>query len=163
MPNIIIDKKLIVSQLIENLELDLKGLSEVATSAKEYVTDGDVKPDGKYDTRAIEASYLAGAQEKRVEEIKLDIQMLKDLELHPSSTIQLGSLAKIKFQNQNIVRWYFISSTAGGSMLNLNGNSILVISVFSPIGNAALNLEPGDTFEVETPTGSRQYLILEIN
>jgi transcription elongation GreA/GreB family factor len=161
MPNIIFDKKLIVSQLIENLELDLKGLSEVATSAKEYVTDGDVKPDGKYDTRAIEASYLAGAQEKRVEEIKLDIQMLKDLELHPSTRIQLGSLARINFQDLD--RCYFISSTAGGSILNLNGNSILVISVFSPIGNAALNLEPGDSFEVETPTGSRQYLIVEIN
>jgi len=156
----IIDKKLIVSQLVQSLEHDLLVLSEAAHSAKEYVTEGDVKSEGKYDTRAIEASYLAGAQEKRVEEIKLDIQMLKDLELHPSNTIQLGSLAKIKFQN--VERWYFISSTAGGSMVNVEGTSVLVISVFSPIGNAALNLEAADTFEVETPTGTRNYQIIEV-
>ncbi len=155
-----LDKKLIVSQLIEHLEADLKSLEEVAHSAKEYVTDGDVKPEGKYDTRAIEASYLAGAQEKRVEEIKLDIQMLKDLELHPTKTAQLGSLVKINYNKED--RFYFITSTAGGSIVNLNGSSILVISVFSPIGNAILNLEADDTFEVETPSGIRLYTIKEI-
>ena len=155
-----IDKNLIVSQLVQQLESDLCALEEVAHSSKEYVTDGDVKPEGKYDTRAIEASYLAGAQEKRVEEIKLDLQMLKDLELHPSSSAQLGSLVKIKFNNED--RLYFISSTAGGSIVNINGTTVLVISVFSPIGSEILNLEANDAFEVETPGGSRHYQVVAV-
>lgn len=155
-----IDKNLIVSQLVQQLERDLNVLEEVAQSSKEYVTDGDVKSEGKYDTRAIEASYLAGAQEKRVEEIKLDIQMLKDLELHPSSTAQLGSLVKIKFNNED--RLYFISSTAGGSIVDIQGTTVLVISVFSPIGSEILNLGANDSFEVETPGGSRHYQIVAV-
>jgi transcription elongation GreA/GreB family factor len=155
-----LDKKLIVSQLIHQLELDLSALTEVAHSAKEYVTAGDVKSDGKYDTRAIEASYLAGAQEKRVEEIKLDIQMLKDLELHPTTTAQLGSLVKIKLKNDE--RFYFISSTAGGSIVDINGTAVLVISVFSPIGSEVLNLSADNSFEVETPAGIRHYLVTAV-
>ena len=155
-----LDKKLIVSQLIERLDQDLIKLSEAATSTKEYITDGDVKPEGKYDTRAIEASYLAGAQEKRVEEIKLDIQMLKDLELISTTTIQLGSLAIIKFNNEE--KYYFISSTAGGSIVDVNGTPVLIISVFSPLGSEALNLAAGDSFLVETPTGNRHYEILSV-
>lgn len=155
-----IDKNLIVSQLVQQLEQDLHALEEVAHSSKEYVTDGDVKSEGKYDTRAIEASYLAGAQERRVEEIKLDIQMLKDLELHPSNSAQLGSLVKIKFNNED--KFYFISSTAGGSMVDINGTTILVISVFSPIGSEILNLVANESFEVETPRGSRHYQIVAV-
>jgi transcription elongation GreA/GreB family factor len=155
-----LDKKLIVSQLIQQLEIDLEALEIAAHSTKEYVTDGDVKSEGKYDTRAIEASYLAGAQEKRVEEIKLDIQMLKDLELHPTTAAQLGSLVKIKFNNEE--RMYFISSTGGGSLVNINGTAILVISVFSPIGSEVLNLSQSDSFEVETPAGIRHYQITAV-
>jgi transcription elongation GreA/GreB family factor len=156
-----LDKNLIVSQLVRQLEIDLNALEAAAHSTKEYVTDGDVKSEGKYDTRAIEASYLAGAQEKRVEEIKLDIQMLKDLELHQTSVVQLGSLVKIKLNNDE--RWYFISSTAGGSIVDINGTIVLVISVFSPLGSEVLHLSKDDTFEVETPGGVRHYLITEVN
>jgi hypothetical protein len=98
-----LDKKLILDQLIENLEADLSAITVAAKTSHDYVTSGDVKSDGKYDTRAIEAAYLAGAQEKRVEEIKLDLQMLKDLELGSSPTIQLGSLAQIKYKNSFII------------------------------------------------------------
>ena len=155
-----LDKKLIVSQLVQQLEVDLRALEAAAHSTKEYVTDGDVKSEGKYDTRAIEASYLAGAQEKRVEEIKLDIQMLKDLELHPTMTAQLGSLVKIKFNNED--RLYFISSTAGGSIVDIEGTAVLVISVFSPIGSEVLNLSKSDSFEVETPAGTRHYQVMNV-
>jgi transcription elongation GreA/GreB family factor len=152
-----LDKKLIVDVLVERMERDLSSMEEVAHATKDYVVDGDLKSDGKYDTRAIEAAYLAGAQEKRVEEIKLDIQMLKDLELQATTTVQLGSLALINLNK--VERWYFLSSTAGGSMVEVNGTSVLVISVFSPIGNEAINLSAGDTFDLETPTGMRHYEI----
>jgi transcription elongation GreA/GreB family factor len=156
-----LDKKLIVDQLIQRLELDLTALEEVAHSTKDYVIDGDIKSEGKYDTRAIEASYLAGAQEKRVEEIKLDIQMLKDLELHPTSNVQLGSIIRIRLNKDE--RFYFLSSTAGGSIVDVNGIPVLVISVFSPIGSEALNLSAGDSFEVETPAGTRLYEITAVS
>lgn len=158
-----ISKKKIVESLIEKLNSELSEVESAARSTRDLATADDLKSEGKYDTRAIEASYLASAQNKRVEEIKLDIQMLEDLEIHvetPSAKLQLGSLGLISCNGQE--RLYFISSTSGGSMLMIDNNPILVISVFSPIGDAALGLGEGESFEVETPKEIRQYEIIQI-
>ena len=157
-----INKKLIIQKLIENFQQELVLVEAAAKSTKDLVTADDLKSEGKYDTRAIEAGYLASAQNKRVEEIKLDIQMLEEIELPeiPSNTLQLGSLGLISCNNQQ--RYYFLSSTSGGSILMIEGHAILVISVFSPIGNEALGLTAGEIFEVETPKETRTYKVIEV-
>ncbi len=155
-----LDKKLILQGLIDNLRHELKEVESAAIASKDLVTQGDLKSDGKYDTRAIEASYLAGAQLKRVEEIKIDIQMLEEIELQNSTKIQMGSLALIEYKGQE--RYYFLTSTSGGTLLTIDGQPVLVISVFSPIGNEALGLSEGEIFEVETPKEMRQYKVLKV-
>ena len=155
-----LDKKIILETLLENLRKELKDVESAANSTKDLANADDLKSEGKYDTRAIEASYLASAQQKRVEEIKIDIQMLEDLEIHPSTQLQMGSLALLEYNNQS--RYYFLTSTSGGTMLTINGQAVLVISVFSPIGNEALGLKKGESFEVETPKELRNYKILEV-
>jgi len=161
--NVVIDKKKIVGDLLDKLNFELKEIEKAAQAAHELATQGDVKSEGKYDTRAIEASYLAGAQAKRVEEIKLDIQMLEDIniDLPASKQMQLGSLGLFSCNGQD--RLYFLSSTSGGTILVQNNHTILIISVFSPIGDAALGLSVGDSFEVETPKEVREYHIKEIH
>nr|BDT27160.1 GreA/GreB family elongation factor [Bacteriovorax sp. HI3] len=157
-----IDKKKIVEVLIEKLNTELKEVEGAAKSTRDLAVAPDLKSEGKYDTRAIEAGYLASAQNKRVEEIKMDIQMLEDLvtQIEPASKLQLGSLGLIDCNGQK--RLYFLSTTSGGSMLMIDNYPILVISVFSPIGDAALGLGAGESFEVETPKETRQYEIVEV-
>lgn len=155
-----IDKKLILEKLIENLQKELSEVEAAAKSARDLATQDDLKSEGKYDTRAIEASYLASAQLKRVEEIKLDIQMLEETEVQNSKKLQMGSLALIEYKGNE--RFYFLTSTSGGTMITVNGQTILVISVFSPLGNGALGLEAGESFEVETPKELRTYKILKV-
>jgi hypothetical protein len=159
----LINKKKIVEQLIEKLNSELIEVESAAKSTRDLATADDLKSEGKYDTRAIEASYLASAQNKRVEEIKLDIQMLEDLsvQIESSTKLQLGSLGLIRCNQQE--RYYFLSSTSGGSMLMIDNQPILVISVFSPIGDAALGLGAGESFEVETPKEIRSYEVLEVH
>lgn len=155
-----LNKKLILDTLIENLKKELSEVESAANSTRVLATADDLKSEGKYDTRAIEASYLAGAQAKRVEEIKLDIQMLEETELQDSPKLQMGSLALIEHNNQK--RYYFLTSTSGGTMLTIDGQPVLVISVFSPLGSEALGLTQGESFEVETPKETRNYTILEV-
>jgi transcription elongation GreA/GreB family factor len=157
---IMVDKKLILQNLIDNLRHELTELETAANSARAEAIQDDYKAESKYDTRAIEASYLAGAQQKRVEEIKIDIQMLEEIEIKPSLKIQMGSLVLIEFNNQ--ARLYFLTSTSGGTMLTIDDQLILVISVFSPLGNEALGLSAGESFEVETPKAMRTYKILNV-
>ena len=99
--------------------------------------------------------------EELVEELKIDLQMIKDLEIeHRSNHIELGCLAR--FKQNNLSKLYFLSSALGGTILNINDQVILVISVFSPIGSEALNLSAGDIFELETPKETKTFTIEEI-
>lgn len=156
-----IDKKIILQKLIEKLRLELLEVENAAQSTRDLVTSDDLKSEGKYDTRAIEASYLASAQLKRVDEIKTDIQMLEEIELMDSHKLQMGSLALLEHKGHQ--RYYFLTSTSGGAMVTVGDETILVISVFSPLGNEALGLMAGENFEVETPKESRTYKIISVS
>jgi transcription elongation GreA/GreB family factor len=157
-------KDLIKKALIEKVDLELKALEAAAQTTKDYVQDGDLKSDGKYDTRGIEAGYLAGAQMKRLEELKLEKQMLEEIPLGEfSAQDEIGIGALVEIELNGITRKYFLATTAGGTMLNIEGQGILVISVFSPIGDAIVDQKVGDEFELETPQGKRSYTIVSVS
>jgi transcription elongation GreA/GreB family factor len=157
-------KKEILAQLKSAIEAEQTSLLMAGEATADYARDGDVKSDGKYDTRGIEAGYLAGAQLKRAEELKLELQMIEEMPVKDFSAdevVGLGALVEIEFKN--VGRTYFICTTAGGTMLNINGLGILVISVFSPIGDAVLGLKVGDEFELETPQEVRVYKVKKLS
>jgi transcription elongation GreA/GreB family factor len=154
-------KEKIIDQLIHKVERELSGLKESFQSSRNLATDQEFKAEGKYDTRALEASYLASAEAKRVEELKLELQILTDVELNASQRlgeISLGALVELSFNNQ--LRKYFLIPTSGGTMIEVEGETILVVSVFSPIGNALMGLKRGDEFEIETPKQNRCYKVI---
>ena len=155
------NKKNLLLKLIENLNNELDKAKEAYETAKFMTQDPEAKAESKWDTRSIEAGYLAGAQKKRVDELEMDVKMIEELagEKHSKKkTVAIGSLVDIKFNGN--VRKYFIAPTAGGTMVNIGGNIALVISVFSPIGNGVLDLEAGDSFEVEMKDGNREYEVI---
>jgi transcription elongation GreA/GreB family factor len=98
---------------------------------------------------------------RKHQELKLEIQILEEVDIDQSQKlgeISIGALVELEHSNQR--RKYFLIPTAGGTILNVNGEAILVVSVFSPIGDALLGLKAGDDFEVETPKETRNYQIL---
>ena len=155
------NKKKILEHLIDTLNTELTKSKEAYETAKNLTQEPDFKAESKWDTRSIEAGYLAGAQKKRVDELEMDVKMIEELceESHKKKkTIGIGSLVDIEFNGQT--RKYFIAPTAGGTMVNIDGEIALVISVFSPIGNGVLDLVEGDSFEVEMKGGNREYEVI---
>ncbi len=158
-----IDKGKIVQVLVDNVSGEIESLVSSYEQAHSDACGDEMKSDGKYDTRAVEAGYLVGAQKKRIEELKLEQKMLEAIEVRSFSEndeIAIGALVEIKLNN--LSKNYFLSPTAGGTLLNIDGNPILVISVFSPIGSEALGLTVGDSFELETSGGERCYTVEKI-
>jgi transcription elongation GreA/GreB family factor len=154
-------KEKIISELLRKVRDELSGVQESLDSSKNLATDQEFKAEGKYDTRALEASYLASAESKRVEELKLEIQILQEVDLNASQRlgeISIGALVELSFNHQ--VRKYFLIPTSGGSMIEVEGETVLVVSVFSPVGDALMGLKAGDEFEVETPKENRHYKVL---
>lgn len=154
-------KKQILDELISRARTELAGLEASAKSNRDFATDPEFKAESKYDTRGLEASYLASAEAKRVEELKLEIQILEDVDVDQSKKlgeISIGALVELEHQNQK--RKYFLIPTAGGTIVKVEEEAVLVVSVFSPIGDALMGLKAGDDFDVETPKETRNYQIL---
>ncbi|MGE3610078.1 MAG: GreA/GreB family elongation factor [Bacteriovoracaceae bacterium] len=154
-------KELLLKELINKAKAELSDLEQAALVQKEYATDQEFKSESKYDTRALEASYLASAEAKRVEELKLEIQILEEVDLNQSKRlgeISIGALVELLHQEQK--RFYFLIPTAGGTLLNIQGTPVVVVSVFSPIGDALMGLKAGEDFEVETPRELRSYQVI---
>lgn len=155
-------KEQILNTLKDEVTQELRKIEQAYTTTQNLVKQGDLKSDGKYDTRATEANYLADGQRQRVQELKQELELLDEINIKEGrKQVSIGSLVDIELNGQT--RQYFIAPTAGGKMINIKGEVVLVISVFSPIGDAALSLEVGDEFEVELASGSREYLIKNIN
>lgn len=154
-------KKEILKQLKSTQAEEVKKIKDAYKSTHAHATETELKAEGKYDTRSIEAGYLAGAQLKRVEQAEQELALLEEIDLdHSSETICVGSLVEIQYEE--ILRKYFISSTSGGTMLKLDGEVILVISAFSPLGAEAIGLSEGDEFEVGVGEKLRTYKIRKV-
>jgi transcription elongation GreA/GreB family factor len=156
------DKKLILNMLRNQTLHQLDEAEKAYAKTAEYTKSDDLKAESKYDTRGVEAGMLAGAQRKRVEELKQDLELLDAIPINDESKteIMLGSMVEMEINKNR--RKYFVSSCAGGTLLQVNGEPVLVISVFSPMGVEMVGLSVQDTFILETNSGEREHLILSI-
>jgi transcription elongation GreA/GreB family factor len=154
-------KEALLKELISRASTELIALEAAAKSNRDFATDQEFKAESKYDTRALEASYLASAEAKRVEELKLEIQILEEVDVNASKKlgeISIGALVELEHNKQK--RFYFLIPTAGGTILSVDNTPVVVVSVFSPIGDALIGLKTNDEFEVETPKAHRHYQVL---
>jgi transcription elongation GreA/GreB family factor len=154
-------KQAILNELIGKMKTELSALESASKANREFATDQEFKAESKYDTRALEASYLASAEAKRVEDLKLEIQMLEEVDLDLASKspeVCIGSLVQLKYLEHE--KNYFLIPTSGGTLLSVNNTPVLVVSVFSPLGSALLGLKVGEQFEVETPKENRNYQVI---
>ena len=158
-------KHMIIQKLKENALKTLESANESYKSTMDMATSGELKSDGKYDTRAIETGYLASAQKKRIEELEQEINLIDSIEFTGTKEISIGSLVLMELKSLKSPKkqTYFISSAASGTLLNIDNKAIMVISAFSPLGNEMMGLKAKDSFELETPKEIRTYFIEEVN
>lgn len=154
------NKKLILDKLIAKAKEDLDSAKKSYAVTQTMVQKGDLKSDGKYDTRATEANYLADGQRQRITDLEHEILLLEDIptkDLDKDDEVAIGALTQIEFNG--LTKSYYLSPTAGGTMLDIEGEAVLVISVFSPIGKELIGLKAGESFEVEINQSIREYQI----
>ena len=64
------NKKQIIKSFEEQIAQALSVMTQAALHAHEAATHGESKAEDQYDTRGLEASYLAGAQSRRAMELE---------------------------------------------------------------------------------------------
>lgn len=149
-------KRKIINYLSNIIVTELSSAKTASSEAKSGARDSDIKPDSKWDTRAIEAGYLAGALEKRVLELERDLASLEGINTEPSIKVKIGSLVHVLEDNNEVS--YFISPSRGGDKYQ----DIIIISYKSAKGAAILGLAINDEVEVELPNSTTCISILKI-
>lgn len=151
--------KKIISQLESNLELQLKAAREAHVAA----THEEAVAEDKYDTRGLEASYIAQGQANRAQEIALALEAYRTLELRPFSEddpIRLTALVRLESEEAG-ERTVFLGPEAGGLKVEEGGEILVVITPASPLGRELLGKETGDLVTVPG-RGVREYEILSV-
>lgn len=160
----VMKKSDILHILIDQLKENLNTLVSAALEAKEAATNEESKPENKYDTRGLEASYLAGAQAKRAHELKDAIGRLEKMELQSfkaDDRVQLTALVKVSVDDEE-ERLFFILPFAGGLKVTVGAVEVLVVTPNSPVGQSLLGKAVNDLFEVRTKSKISEYNVVEI-
>lgn len=158
-----IDKKQIIHLALDQLKNNLKVLQNAAQQSYETSIDEENIPEHKYDTLALEASYLAEGQAQRIKSIEEQIKYLMKLSqenLLQHTFIAEGSLVHLVKENGTSL-WIFICKNLGGINITYQGLNITIVSIESPLAKTLMGKEPGDEVEIQNRQ-KQDYEIISI-
>lgn len=156
------NKQALVADILAKLTAELALLTTAALATHAEATDEENKAEDKYDTRGLEASYLAHGQSKAAEEAAQAVSQFQALPVRdftPGQPISLGALVVLEGQGRN---HYFVGPRAGGTEVETDGQSIMVITPQSPLGRQLMGRQQGDTLQLELGGRRREFRIATV-
>ncbi|GAA5496310.1 hypothetical protein Rhal01_02493 [Rubritalea halochordaticola] len=136
-------KQQLVDQILKTLEKDREALYRAAAETHSSSTDAESKQEGKYDTRGLEASYLAEAQAEQLALLNEQITKLGQLQIGDMEDQPVQAGALVLFSTDEEEYAYFILPAGGGQSVQYHGIDFTVITPSSPIASELLGLEVG--------------------
>jgi len=157
------NKTELVQRVIAQLSNDLEMFFTAAKTAHAAATHEENQPDNKYDTLALEASYVAQGQANRAQEIRRSIEAYKLLPLaSDGETVRIASLVVIEAED-GTRKTLFIGPAAGGLRIAHHQTEIMVITPASPLGRELIGKGLGDSVKIKTGPNRTEYVIAEIS
>lgn len=152
-------KQLFLTSLKEKLAIARSSTQRAIDAA----TDEETVPEHKYDTLALEASYLAHGQGMRVQESEREIQQFEALAMNELSEpkVTLGSYV-ILLSEDGTTKHLFVGPCSGGLTVNWLGESVSVITPLAPLGKAILGQDLDAEVELKIGDSVYYYEIIAI-
>lgn len=138
------NKSTVVSAILDALASELGVLTRGARASFAAATDPDSRAENKYDTRTLEASYVARGQAKRVTELQEAHHQYQVIaqDLAANESVVLGALVEL-----NEEFWYFMGPASGGTEVQVGGDEILVVTPAAPLGQKLMGQKMGDVVD----------------
>jgi transcription elongation GreA/GreB family factor len=158
-----IDKPELLRRLQSELTRQIAVLRQATLAAREGATHEEAKPENAKDTRALEASYLAGAQAARLRELEgvaSTLGFMRCRAFRPSDPVAVS--AAIELERDGERSWFFIAQVGGGLAVSMGKYEIHVVTPVSPLGRALLGKTVGEVVELQVPGSTREYEIVAI-
>jgi transcription elongation GreA/GreB family factor len=138
-------KEQIIREIIAALSADQGVFSAASKAAHVAATHAECLPDNKYDTTALEASYIAQGQANRAQEIRIALESYRTLALldfDDDTPIRLTALVTLESEDGK-QRRVFLGPQAGGLKIADDDGEIVVITPASPLGRSLLGGQTG--------------------
>lgn len=123
-------------------------LARAAKDAHAAATDPGSKAESKYDTRSLEASYLAAGQARQLEELSRDVSLFDAVTLPDfgiDDPVDAGALVEVELRGEST--WFLLSPAAGGLEITHDGLEITLLTPESALYQKLLGLRVGDQLE----------------
>jgi transcription elongation GreA/GreB family factor len=158
-----VNKRAIIKKILGKLADELEVYFRAARFARAEATHEQNKAENKYDTRGLEASYLAHGQSKQAAELEAaiaDFESLKARAFGADEPIDIGALVELEMGGDNSV--YFIGPRAGGTEVLHDRKEILVITPQSPLGGQLAGKKAGDQVQVSFGGAKQLATVLSV-
>lgn len=148
----------------EKLEAELAKLvnvtrKEVSEQIKEARSFGDLSENAEYDA----AKDKQAEVEARINQIQYMLKHVKVIEVESNDIVTVGKVVTLNFHGELADRMGMagekVFTIVGSSEADPNSNKL---SYESPIGAVCINRSIGDEVEAETPAGTVQFTIINI-
>ncbi len=139
------NKRAIIKKITGKLAGELEVYFRAAQFSRAEATHESNKAENKYDTRGLEASYLARGQSKQAAELEAAIAEFEKLGVRkfaPGEAIGVGALVELEHAGEKTI--YFLGPRAGGTEIIHDQKEILVITPQSPLGEQLVGKKAGD-------------------
>jgi transcription elongation GreA/GreB family factor len=149
------------AELLSTIAADLAVAERTYRATCEGATHEEAKPENDKDTRALEQTYLARGQARRIEELRAGIAALEGMRvsaLPEGAAVALGAVVELSEETGDTT--VFVAPCGGGSKL-ANG-VVQVVTPQSPLVRGLLGKRQGDDCEVAVGGKTRQISIVRV-
>src|SRR3954467_1575778 len=149
----------IVASLTENLGL----LEKAARASHAEATHESSKPENKYDTRGLEAAYLAGGQARQAKEILDSIKLYEGMTTKDFGANEpIDLTAVVELDTDGTRGTYFIGPKSGGLEVEFQRKEIILVPPQSPLGQNLMGKKTGDRWKAQIGGSTIKYQIVSV-
>ncbi len=130
--------------VLEELRARFRLLLGAAAETRRGATDPENRSEGKYDTRSIEANYLADGQGRQAEKLAHAIAAIEQLEPRPwaaDEPISSGAAVEVELRGARL--WFFLVPAGGGQEVKFDGREMTLLTPESPLGRQLVGARSG--------------------
>ena len=157
------NKRAIIKKIVEKLTSELEVYFRAAHFSRAEATHESNKAENKYDTRGLEASYLARGQSKQAAELEAAIEDFTKLDPRACARgepVGIGALVELETGGERA--YYFIGPRAGGTEVVHDRKEILVITPQSPLGEQLSGKKAGENLQLKLGGETRPAKLLAV-
>jgi len=136
----------VIEELKKQLQDKITVMKSALADSEESATGDETKSEGKYDTRAVEASYLAQAQDEQIVLAEEGLASFERFDPPAYDTFdEIGPGALVETEADDEISFYLLAPAGGGLTTKFLGCELTVITPDSRLYQEMVDQKMGDS------------------